>query len=125
MSRAARTSRSAWFNDFFRANNANALTVVCCAMDYVWAEELAHPRYGVRFERPTTLAAGDDTCRFRFFRDASRQGVTQPVANSDAATIPDPDRHEGRFEVAGVTRTLQPHVETGASVVRSRTTQRH
>ncbi len=67
------------FNDFFRANNANELTVVCCAMDYVWAEELAHPRYGVRFERPTTLAAGDDTCRFRFFRDSSRQGATQPV----------------------------------------------
>lgn len=58
------------FNDFFRANDAGELTVVCCAMDYVWAEELAHPRYGVRFERPTTLAAGDDACRFRFFRSA-------------------------------------------------------
>jgi hypothetical protein len=62
------------FNDFFRANNANELTVVCCAMDYVWAEELAHPRYGVRFERPTTLAAGDDACRFRFFRSSSPRG---------------------------------------------------
>ncbi len=59
------------FNDFFRANHAGELAVVCCAMDYVWAEELAHPRYGVRFERPTTLAAGDDACRFRFFRSSS------------------------------------------------------
>lgn len=62
------------FDDFFRANNAGELTVVCCAMDYVWAEELAHPRYGVRFERPTTLAAGDDACRFRFFRSSSPRG---------------------------------------------------
>jgi hypothetical protein len=56
------------FNDFFQRNNAGELTVACCAMDNIWAEELAHPRYGVRFERPTTLAAGDDACRFRFFR---------------------------------------------------------
>jgi hypothetical protein len=62
------------FNDFFRANNAGELTVVCCAMDYVWAEELAHPRYRVRFERPTTLAAGDDACRFRFFKSSSPRG---------------------------------------------------
>ena len=61
------------FNDFFRANDAGELTAVCCAMDYVWAEELAHPRYGVRFERPTTLAAGDDACRFRFFRNAANR----------------------------------------------------
>ena len=62
------------FNDFFRANDANELTAVCCAMDYVWAEELAHPRYAVRFERPTTLAAGDDACRFRFFRRPKSTG---------------------------------------------------
>jgi L-2-amino-thiazoline-4-carboxylic acid hydrolase-like protein len=59
------------FNDFFRANDAVELTAVCCAMDYVWAEELAHPRYRVRFERPTTLAADDDACRFQFFRTSS------------------------------------------------------
>jgi hypothetical protein len=58
------------FNEFFRANDAAELTVVCCAMDYVWAEELEHPRYGVRFQRPTTLAAGDDACRFQFFRQS-------------------------------------------------------
>jgi L-2-amino-thiazoline-4-carboxylic acid hydrolase-like protein len=56
------------FDDFFRANGVPELTAVCCALDLVWADELAHPRYGVRFERPTTLSAGDDACRFRFFR---------------------------------------------------------
>jgi L-2-amino-thiazoline-4-carboxylic acid hydrolase-like protein len=56
------------FNDFFRANGVPELTAVCCALDLVWADELAQPRYGVRFERPTTLAAGDDACRFRFYR---------------------------------------------------------
>ena len=59
------------FNDFFRANGAPEVTQVCCAMDLVWADELSHPRYGVCFERSTTLAAGDDACRFRFFRDAA------------------------------------------------------
>lgn len=63
---------SCLFNDFFRANGVPELTSVCCAMDLVWADELTHPRYGVRFERSTTLAAGDDACRFRFFRDSSR-----------------------------------------------------
>lgn len=63
------------FNDFFRANDANEVTPAFCAMDCIWAEELAHPRYGVRFERPTTLAAGDDACRFRFFRCSDRPGA--------------------------------------------------
>lgn len=58
------------FNDFFRANGVPELTSVCCAMDFVWADELTHPRYAVRFERSTTLAGGDDACRFRFFRDS-------------------------------------------------------
>lgn len=57
-----------FFADFFVANGAPAVTPVLCALDMVWAEELAHPRYGVRFERPTTLAAGDDACRFQFTR---------------------------------------------------------
>jgi hypothetical protein len=62
------------FNDFFRANGVPELTQVCCAMDLVWADELALPRYGVRFERSTTLAAGDDGCRFRFFKDSITAG---------------------------------------------------
>lgn len=70
------------FNDFFRANGAGELTAVCCAVDNVWAEELAHPRYRVRFERPTTLAAGDDACRFQFFRNSSSRGSDAAQARS-------------------------------------------
>ena len=55
-----------FFNDFFRRNDARELTAIFCALDKVWAEELARPRYGVRFDRPTTLANDDDACRFQF-----------------------------------------------------------
>jgi len=53
-------------NDFFRANQMSELALIFCAMDDVWADELSKPQYGVRFERPTTLARGDDMCRFQF-----------------------------------------------------------
>jgi hypothetical protein len=55
-----------FFNDFFRANQAAEVTSLFCALDKVWAEALEDPRYRVRFERPTTLARGDDACRFQF-----------------------------------------------------------
>jgi hypothetical protein len=54
------------FNEFFRKNGAPEVTAIMCAFDNVWAEELSKPEYGVRFERPTTLARGDDACRFQF-----------------------------------------------------------
>jgi hypothetical protein len=55
-----------FFDDFFRANGVPEVTSIFCAMDNLWAEELEKPQYGVRFERPTTLARGDDMCRFQF-----------------------------------------------------------
>jgi hypothetical protein len=54
------------FNEFFRQNGAPEVTPILCALDNIWADELSKPRYGVRFERPTTLARGDDACRFQF-----------------------------------------------------------
>ena len=33
-------------------------------------DERHKPCYGVRFARPTTLAAGDDACRFQFSKVA-------------------------------------------------------
>jgi len=60
------------FNDFFRANGAAEVTPIFCAMDNLWAEELEKPQYGVRFERPTTLAGGDDMCRFQFTKTTAR-----------------------------------------------------
>jgi len=56
------------FHDFFRANSAPEMTPLLCALDNVWADELSHTKYGVRFERPTTLAEGQDACRFQFTR---------------------------------------------------------
>lgn len=55
-----------FFNDFFRANRAPEVTSLFCALDKVWADTLDDHRFGVRFERPTTLANGDDACRFQF-----------------------------------------------------------
>jgi L-2-amino-thiazoline-4-carboxylic acid hydrolase len=58
------------FNDFYRAHGAPELTALFCALDGVWIEELHRARYKTRFERPTTLANGDDACRFQFSRAA-------------------------------------------------------
>jgi hypothetical protein len=57
-----------FFNDFFRDNGAPEVTSVFCALDSVWASELDEKRYRIRFDRPTTLAKGDDACRFQFRR---------------------------------------------------------
>lgn len=56
------------FNDFFRAHGAAEVLPLFCAVDSIWIEELHQPRYRTRFERPTTLAEGDDACRFCFSR---------------------------------------------------------
>ena len=62
-----------FFNDFFRANGMPEVTPIFCAMDNLWAEELEKPCYGVRFERPTTLAQGGDMCRFQFSKRSAKQ----------------------------------------------------
>jgi hypothetical protein len=58
--------RRCFFNDFFTANGAPELTPLFCYMDTLWAETLHRDGYNVVFNRPTTLAAGDDQCRFQF-----------------------------------------------------------
>ena len=73
--------RRCLFNDFFRAHGAPELTRVFCALDSIWVDELHKPRYRVHFERPTTLAAGDDACRFQF----SRVNGPDPKASRSAA----------------------------------------
>jgi hypothetical protein len=56
------------FNDVCRAQGAPELAPLFCALDAVWIEELHKARYAAHFERPTTLAAGNDVCRFQFSR---------------------------------------------------------
>lgn len=60
--------RRCLYNDFLSAIGMPQVTPLFCAMDMIWAEDVTHPRYNLRFERPTTLAAGGDACRFQFFR---------------------------------------------------------
>ena len=54
------------YNDYFRALGCPEATKVFCAMDILWAEEATQPMYRLHFERPTTLAQGQDKCRFQF-----------------------------------------------------------
>lgn len=62
------------YNDLLRAIGYPEVIPVFCAMDTIWAADITHPRYGVRFERPTTLAANGDKCRFQFSKaDGSAQ----------------------------------------------------
>ncbi|WP_162932201.1 L-2-amino-thiazoline-4-carboxylic acid hydrolase [Solimonas sp. K1W22B-7] len=68
------------FNDFFRTHGAPEVTSLFCALDTVWADELNQPRYKAHFERPTTLAAGDDACRFQFSR---AEGEAQAPLQAD------------------------------------------
>jgi hypothetical protein len=60
------------------------MTPLFCALDKVWAEALEQPQYGVRFERPTTLARGDDVCRFQFHKVRTAQHGVQPRAPAHA-----------------------------------------
>jgi hypothetical protein len=56
------------YHDFFCANGSPEMTRVFCAFDDTWGNVLETGEYGVKFERPTTLGAGDDMCRFQFKR---------------------------------------------------------
>ena len=58
--------RRCFFHDFFVAHGVPELTGIGCSLDNFWADELKKEKYGVRFERPTTLALGSDMCRFQF-----------------------------------------------------------
>lgn len=58
--------RQCLYHRYFSDHGAPELTQIFCAWDSAWADELAKPKYGVVFERPTRLSAGDDYCRFQF-----------------------------------------------------------
>ncbi|SHK69078.1 L-2-amino-thiazoline-4-carboxylic acid hydrolase [Rhodothermus profundi] len=62
-----------FYYDFFRRNGHPELTLIFCAWDRNWADAIRPERDGVRFERPTTLAEGQDACRFVFRRDTRPQ----------------------------------------------------
>jgi len=57
-----------YYNEFFTRNGAPELTKLFCGWDKHWIEPNSPKVHGVQFERPTTLAAGDDSCAFTFNR---------------------------------------------------------
>ena len=57
-----------FYNDYFRSHGASDLTQLFCAYDRLWIDEIETSRDKVSFDRPTTLACGDDCCRFSFKR---------------------------------------------------------
>ena len=58
--------RKCGFADFLLNNDGREVLYLLCATDYVWGDALE--KYGIRFERPTTLSEGADVCRFQLFR---------------------------------------------------------
>ena len=57
------------FHDVLSDAGAPELTSLFCAYDSNWIDALDPEGDGLRFERPATLAAGDDACRFVFVRE--------------------------------------------------------
>jgi hypothetical protein len=71
------------FNDFFQSHRTPELTFLFCTIDLIWVDEIHKPCYGVHFERPTTLAMGDDACRFQFSRLTQSDKAAQPGVPPD------------------------------------------
>lgn len=64
------------YHEFFKANGTPELTRLFCAWDKNWAAEIKPDKHGIKFSRPTTIAAGDDMCRFEFRRLNKKIGGT-------------------------------------------------
>ena len=60
--------RRCGYHDFFVAHGAPELTPIFCAYDDVWGDFFKTDKYGVRFDRPTTIGNGGEMCRFEFRR---------------------------------------------------------
>jgi hypothetical protein len=58
--------RKCGFADFFLAHGAREILYLLCGGDFLWADALEE--YGIKFERPTILAEGNEACRFQFFK---------------------------------------------------------
>jgi predicted nucleic-acid-binding Zn-ribbon protein len=53
------------FHEYFMRHGRPELTKLMCDWDNNWADALRKSKE-VRFDRPTTIAAGDDSCAFQF-----------------------------------------------------------
>ena len=57
--------RKCGFHSFFQQNGRPELTRLLCDWDNNWSDVLEKNKQ-VQFSRPTTIAAGDRTCDFKF-----------------------------------------------------------
>ncbi|MDD7936882.1 L-2-amino-thiazoline-4-carboxylic acid hydrolase [Actinomycetospora lutea] len=57
-----------FFHDFFARRDAREVTTVMCAWDAQWLRALDPAVCGLRAERTSVQALGDDACRFRVVR---------------------------------------------------------
>ena len=61
--------RSCAFVRFCAAEGMPEVGPLLCEFDASWIEAIDTPRHRLRFVRPTTIAWGDDRCRFYFDRE--------------------------------------------------------
>lgn len=62
------TSTKCFYHDFFTAAGAQHLTRIFCNWDENWIKQIDPIKYGILFERPTTLGFGGKECPFIFKR---------------------------------------------------------
>ena len=67
--------RCAYF-DYFQRHQLPELMPIFCAWDALWIDEIKRDRNSnIRFERPTTLGWGGQTCRFEFSFEPEGEGA--------------------------------------------------
>jgi hypothetical protein len=57
-----------YYVDLLARNGVPELGTVFCEFDAAWISAVDVERHGFRFDRPTTIARGGDTCPFHFTR---------------------------------------------------------
>ena len=62
------TSTKCFYHDFFTAAEAQHLTRIFCSWDENWIRQIDPVKYGIVFERPTTMGYGGKECPFIFKR---------------------------------------------------------
>jgi len=65
---ATSTVKRCFYADFFKRNGTPELTYLFCAWDRAYFDSIP-AKYNVRFDRPKTIADGDDVCLFKLRRE--------------------------------------------------------
>jgi hypothetical protein len=68
------TNTKCFYHDFFTAAGAPHLTRIFCSWDENWIKQIDPMKYGILFERPTTMGYGGKKCPFIFKRVGTSTG---------------------------------------------------